>query len=345
MQRDDIRAVIERLLPDLRKDRELAISPVPGGGNNKLYRIKAHDGDYIIKCYFRHAGDTRDRLNSEFLFSSFAWGHGIRSLAEPIAEDHEQSVGIYRFIEGRKLRPDEVTWNAVEQALVFFKQINRYRSDEDALRLPTGSEACFTLEEHIRTIDSRLRRLEGIVCEDLLDREAIRFVQKELRDTWHNVRAGLLSASESSGIPVNEKLAPTDTILSPSDFGFHNALLGGENMISFIDFEYAGWDDPAKMTGDFFNQVAVPVPMKYFGPFAEAVAACFPDPHRTLMRIRMLLPVYRIKWCCIVLNHFLPVDKHRKRFADQHALKERETQLEKAKTLLGALPTMLETGG
>ena len=39
-------------------------------------------------------------------------------------------------------------------------------------------------------------------------------------------------------------------VLSPSDFGFHNALRRPDGTIVFVDFEYFGWDDPAKMMAD-----------------------------------------------------------------------------------------------
>ena len=48
------------------------------------------------------------------------------------------------------------------------------------------------------------------------------------------------------------ELAPQHRCLSPSDFGFHNALLRGRPGVPgardwvFLDFEYFGWDDPAK---------------------------------------------------------------------------------------------------
>ena len=43
--------------------------------------------------------------------------------------------------------------------------------------------------------------------------------------------------------------------LSPSDFGFHNALKRSDGRIVFLDFEYFGWDDPAKMTAEELARV------------------------------------------------------------------------------------------
>jgi hypothetical protein len=50
----------------------------------------------------------------------------------------------------------------------------------------------------------------------------------------------------------------------------------------------------------------------------------------------LLLPVYRMKWCCILLNDFLPVGGQRRRFARNEAdQKTRQArQLENARRAL-----------
>ena len=51
-------------------------------------------------------------------------------------------------------------------------------------------------------------------------------------------------------------------ILSPSDFGFHN-ILSHHNNLYYIDFEYAGWDDPYKLIADFILNPDYKIPIKY----------------------------------------------------------------------------------
>jgi hypothetical protein len=52
-------------------------------------------------------------------------------------------------------------------------------------------------------------------------------------------------------------------------------------------------------------------------------------------RTRLLLPVFRLKWCCIVMNDFLPAFTQRRKMAEP-ALDEtcKRNQLDKAKHLL-----------
>src|SRR5205085_6687704 len=94
-----------------------------------------------------------------------------------------------------------------------------------------------------------------------------------------------------------------------------NALRLADGALKFFDFEYAGWDDPAKMVADFFCQPECPVPEALYDAFASAVAGEMAQPELHLWRFGLLLPVYRVKWCCIMLNDFLPGGNHRRRFA------------------------------
>jgi hypothetical protein len=107
-------------------------------------------------------------------------------------------------------------------------------------------------------------------------------------------------------------------------------------MVTFLDFEYAGWDDPAKMVSDFFSQLAVPVPFEHFERFLAAALAFSPNAEMLAVRTRILLPVFRMKWCCIVMNDFLPDTLRRRRFADPASdeAKRKREQLDKAQQLL-----------
>jgi hypothetical protein len=104
--------------------------------------------------------------------------------------------------------------------------------------------------------------------------------------------------------------------------------------LRFLDFEYAGWDDLAKTVADFFCQVAVPIPAGYWNLVLDALAAGLAAPQRFRARVGLLLPVYRVKWCCIVLNEFVRVGGCRRRFAGTDLEAKKAAQLQKARRLL-----------
>lgn len=309
---------------------------VAGGGNNRVFRLETNRGEIAaLKVYFRHASDSRDRLGAEFGFARFAWDLGLRCLPEPLGADGDHGLGLYEFVRGVRLQPGAAAAEHVTAGLDFYRGLQAGRDAPEAAGLPVGAEACFSLAEHLACVDRRLTRLAGLpdAGSAALGR---RFVETELRPRWNAVRAGIERAANAAGRSLDEPLPAADRCLSPSDFGFHNALIDPAGTVRFLDFEYAGWDDPAKVVCDFFCQPAVPVPDTFFDMFAAGVVAGTTEPDRHRQRIDWLLPVYRLKWCCILLNQLLPDGNRRRTFAGQggDAAATARRQIEKARALL-----------
>ena len=101
-------------------------------------------------------------------------------------------------------------------------------------------------------------------------------------------------------------------------------------------------DDPAKMICDFFCQPAVPLPPKWRCRFIESVTTPFSDKQKLLERVQVLLPLYYVKWCCIVLNGCLPEGRARRSFAgavSQTPADREAGMLERARQLLERVTT------
>ena len=99
------------------------------------------------------------------------------------------------------------------------------------------------------------------------------------------------------------RLEPSLRILSPSDFGFRNILKQSKTLY-FLDFEYAGWDDPAKLICDFLVRPDHNLSQRAQQLFVEKIADFLPD-DEVVYRAKKLERLYQIKWCCILLNSFL----------------------------------------
>ncbi|MGH7075636.1 MAG: phosphotransferase [Stellaceae bacterium] len=316
--------------------RTFTAEPIKGGGNNRVFRIEANGRVAALKIYFHHAEDGRDRLGTEYAFARFAWDSGLRMLPEPIAANFEHRMALYEFIPGRRLAPKELDAAAVGEALAFFTALNRNRAA--ARYLGPGSEACFSVAEHLATVDRRISRHRQITGADAEDEAARDFVATRLEPAWRDLRARIAARI---GAALEEPLPPELRCISPSDFGFHNAILV-DSRLCFIDFEYAGWDDPAKLVGDFFNQVEMPVPSSHLPAFIDAVAAALDDPDgRIARRSKLLLPVYTIKWCCIVLNEFHATGSARRRFAAVGDRDRKAKQVAKAHAAFARLAPLI----
>ena len=53
--------------------RYFSLTPLTGGANNRVFRVEAAGSLALLKVYFQHANDPRDRLGAEYSFTRFAW--------------------------------------------------------------------------------------------------------------------------------------------------------------------------------------------------------------------------------------------------------------------------------
>jgi hypothetical protein len=296
------------------------------GGNSRVYIVSVDGRRLAVKQYFRHSTDERDRLHAERSFLEFAAGAGIQRVPRVIAHDAQRGIGIYEYIAGKALTPSDITAARVREAARFFLELNAAEHRRAAQALPFASEACFSVADHLQLLDGRVARLATIA-----DPQARGFIASLTR-RWQEIRKEI--ASRATALD-----AGFERCVSPSDFGFHNALLRDSGELCFLDFEYAGWDDPAKMVCDFFSHPGLPVPRQHLEEFA-ATTLGFSSHARSLeARAQALLPLFQLKWCCIMMNEFVPGAAERRRFAnpqgDEAAAKRR--QLDKAGRLLESI--------
>lgn len=308
-----LEAQVKSLIVPLGWGDQVKISPMIGSGNNRVFEVQAPPRQGFLKVYFRDPSDQRDRLNAEFSFARFAWHHNLHWTAEPLAKDDEAGIALYEFIRGRPVTM--ILSPYVDQILKFFTDLNRYRSGLDAARLPAASEACFSVQGHLDLVSQRVSRLVLAPVTNDLEREMKTFVNSQLLPYWNSVLKVILARAKERAFDLTQELPEKDRCLSPSDFGFHNALLLKDGSLRFIDLEYAGWDDPAKVMGDLFCQPRVPIPENYYELAAKSISELFTQPDWHRWRFRLLRSVYQVKWCCIMLNEFLPVGGRRRQFS------------------------------
>jgi hypothetical protein len=320
-----------------------SVNRVLGGRNNQVFKVETTSGGaFALKIYFSHAEDRRDRLGAEYAFCRYAWAEGLRCIPEPVAADHESRTGLYAWVSGAAPDPSQVSNDAIGKVLSFLVGLNGGRHTEAATNLPLASEACLSINAHVETVGNRLDTLIAGLGDDSLERKARQFL-KELQEIWNTVRSYVESTTRGDGVGSGQ-LIQAQQCISPSDLGFHNALVNTDGEFTFLDFEYAGWDDPAKLVCDFFHQEKVPVSRAYYNEFRDRLVAGHPDPENEAGRIDRLMPVYGVKWLIMRLNEFRPDGAYRRAFADpQENPEERKvSQLEKAYTALEALKAELE---
>ncbi|MBW2387757.1 MAG: aminoglycoside phosphotransferase family protein [Deltaproteobacteria bacterium] len=281
------------------------ITPLFGSGRSRLYRVRSSEGRLLLKQSAPSAEQPGDRLAAEYKFCQFLHRAGLRQAAEPIAWDEGEGLALYEHIDGRPLRRAEIGEPEIEAALDFVHEINMQRHGPDARELALADEAAFSISEHIRGVDRRVRLLHEIKPTNPSQHATRRFARDELAATWKRTAESIESECVRIGIDLDASLAPDRRVLSPGDLGFHNALRTRDGRIRFLDLESAGWDDPAQLIADFSDHPAFPISVTTFAAFRARVFSDFSSCEFELRRSEILSPLFRTRRCCRVLEDFV----------------------------------------
>ena len=145
-----------------------------GGANNKVFKVTAGSHQAVLKIYFQHPKDPRDRLAAEFEFGSFAWNNGVKTVPRPLVQDPRNNFALYEYVAGRPLDADDINAERVHDAAAFFAEINRHKGTQQAVELPLASEAFFSVEQHLAGVGRRIDGLGALRTEtDIGPRRAI----------------------------------------------------------------------------------------------------------------------------------------------------------------------------
>ncbi len=322
--KEDIRAV---LLRELREEAR-TFHKLKGGRNSQVFRVTCADGaKFAAKAYFQSDTDRRDRMGNEFRALRFLKVHGLRQIPAALAADETRRVGIYEYIEGQQLQA--VGNGEIDQAVEFLGALQALASTGQAAHFPAASEACFSVGAILANLEGRFERL-GRAAER--HGELAAFLREDIAPFRKTAEAWSGRIDPASEIPASERT------LSPSDFGFHNALRVTGGRLVFLDFEYFGWDDPAKTICDFLLHPAMELAPALRARFLAGAFAAFGGARSLAERVPAVYPLFGLKWCAILLNEFTVEHLERRRFADgSPEAWSGAAQLEKARRMLAGV--------
>lgn len=269
----------------------LHLTPLQGGGNNRLLLCDDGTRKAVLKHYF-----SPERRAREVSFCRVLEGRA--RLPKVLAEHPTEAAVLLEFLPGSPPRgPVRTEW--VDGAAHFIIQLNA--APRPSLRLAVEGGTCQS--QHLHLASARLDRLAAAGVAGAL--------VADLRSELARVAARL---------DLNEKpLKPDALCLSPSDFGFHNCLIDSQGGLNFVDFEFAGSDDPAKLVCDFACQPRLPVTAQQAQRFCECLQQSGLFAQDLGFRARQLLAVFVIRWCCILLNPLLAQGETRRKFLGHDA--------------------------
>jgi hypothetical protein len=312
---------------------------IVGGRNSKVFKVSCGNShSYVVKLYAAFKMGQRDRLRTEFSALQFMWGRGMRTIPQAVAVDFNARCLIYNFIDAEPVQPQKVGKSDICEAVDFLNSLRLLSVVSESKMLPAASEAFYSIQAVFGHIEERLYRLLAIELEGDPYTQLRGFLKDEFSPVLLQTRTWCNEECEKRGERYDREVWRGKWMLSPSDFGFHNALRDQNEKLVFLDFEHFGWDDPAKLIADFLlhphKTMNLDQPLREY--FFSLMVKRFAD-SALQARVQLALPVFALKWCMILLNEFIPEDLSRREFA-QASLSAREdlqrTQLDKARRML-----------
>jgi aminoglycoside phosphotransferase (APT) family kinase protein len=290
------------------------------GANSRIFRVDTASKRYALKCYPLRCGETRRRAEVEWQTLRFLAARGVAAVPRPHARDAGGKFMLMEWIDGAAVR-DHAS-SDVLQAAGFVGQIFALSADSEAGRFPLASEACLSTADIVRQIEDRRARFAP-------DAALEAFLEQVFHPSFAAAKSLIEEVEQSSDATLPRHLQR----LIPADFGFHNTMRQPDGRLRYIDFEYFGWDDPAKVTADFVLHPAMDLSVDERRIFIDRIVAAIPSDPGFVARMQRNLQLYALRWVLILLNPFRR-DRAGEFSAGDERLALLEARIEKGKGVL-----------
>lgn len=258
-----------------------------GGANSVFAIVTTSKGERLFLKASKHQKEAANtRLENEARALLHLHENHVTSVPRLLDWQQELGVLVLSYCEGRILNDGEVTRDHLDQCLSFFKSLftlSKHTKENVFARAAEGFE---NLAEHKKAIS---HRLDAVLL-------ALSHRHDDLQEALCCVHDNLISDCDSEQAYLPSKIS----VLSPSDVGFHNILVDERNQLHFIDFEYFGWDDPAKLICDFLLSPDHHFEKSLQDRFIVEMAQMLSFDDNDHKRLMCLMPWLNFKWCLIM---------------------------------------------
>ncbi|MFH2204177.1 MAG: hypothetical protein ABIJ96_13745 [Elusimicrobiota bacterium] len=293
-----------------------AARPADRSGNNRIIQVDAEDRvPRVIKRYLVDKRDPRPRAAAEYQALSLLWENGFRNVPRPYILDEYGSFAVFSRIEGSRPAAAAITEDHVLQAADFLLALDKLHLRRRGETYPEAADSRRCLRDYVRHIERRLNGIRsGLAGGDFC--AAADFVENKLVPLKDCLVDKFIREAEASGEDLDAETPDEGRCLSPSDFGFHNALVDGKGKVHFVDFEYFGKDDPAKLVADFLHHAGQELSWEHKALFLERVVSGFAHGKALRTRLKLVVDLIGLEWLLIILNVLSPEALARKEFSN-----------------------------
>lgn len=283
-------------------------SPLRDGGNNNLFQVGCVDGSrWALKTYGRDDAAACQRVQREAAFVHALHDCGVTDIAAPRGDGDDWLLSAW--LDGQPVTvEDDAAWH---QLFAFLRRLDAVGRELGEDALPAAAHARFCLNAFVDQIQHRFDAIASACASDSLLKEMKNFVSTNLATELLQMKKEFKVFCRDHQLQPGALLPPAMRFPSPSDFGFHNALQVNGRLM-FVDFEYAGWDDPAKLLADMVHHLGFNTPYaRRLAMVRDFMATRRHDPGLAL-RFQAVHDLVGLEWILIVLNVALPEERRRK---------------------------------
>ena len=293
---------LDSILIELKKKKILIdrYSKLKESFNSRTFKLEEKNGkNFFLKDFIKDPINKHNRIRSEVCFTQYLKRNTKNNVPEIIAYSENSKWILYQWINGRRLK--KIKKEHVQNLIDFLIRINKVEDFRKDIYLPYASEASFSLNEHKNLIMSKVNKIIQIKSEykliinDELDKKIVYIKDLFLKEELNNKDL------------MNYRLNNYQKCISPSDVGFHN-IMESDGKLYYLDFEFAGIDDPCKLIVDLLLQPDYPIPFNYIDIMPYLIKNLKKDIPNFKKRIYLTFELYKIKWFCIIFN---PIIKNR----------------------------------
>ncbi len=275
------------------------LKPLQGGINSQVFSCKVGEYKFILKGYATHQSDEHDRFKAEVEFLNYASVVAPEFVPQLLGSDVASKSLVLESLEGDRFQEStHPSKEDIARAVTFMQYLNA--SNDSARQYINGraADGFLSLTEHLQNIEQRVSKMSVKHLPANFRAEAEGFIES-IRRALDYLQEGTEQMIAKGD--CEDALNPIERCVSPSDFGFHNAIRTPQG-IKFFDFEFAGWDDPVKAVADFDLQPRVPLNLR-----ERVLSNVLPQWGKGLAkRYDVLFPILKLKWSCIILAMLNP---------------------------------------
>jgi len=296
------------------------LEEIKGGRNSSVFKFKSNNKRLILKIY---KDNQNSRIKRESLFYKFLNRKKMDQVVTPIIFNLKNNFAVYPYISGTKIK--NISNYHINEISNFLNLINKSKFSKN---LPLAIDGIKNREYHLKLCEKKVNQLKKIKINSSTKKNFLSFLINKIVPKFEEIKKNY-KAIKKYNLP-KMKLTKKEMIVSPSDFGFHNIIKKNKKLF-FIDFEYAGLDDPIKLICDFYCQPDQNLNEYHKKKFINKLFVKNYTKKVLANYTKIFLPFHKLKWCCIMLNEFKNENQYRDKKTIYESKKIMKRQLIKTK--------------